>query len=183
MSGKPSIPSWQRSYNPDTPPPTTDDQDSAASEPSPDASPKPSVDEQAKGSPQQIAQEDVSLLDQARTFLQDPFIRDAPQERKVAFLESKGVQRELIDQLLDNTIPENASPDIYEAGERAWSTVRRHHLLLSLNNPTGVSAHTDLSRHLQRKHPYIQLKLSQETFRRLLHIQNSYHSLHITLRL
>jgi hypothetical protein len=67
--------------------------------------------------------EGSTLLAQASRFLEDPSIRDAPRDRKVTFLESKGVRSEEIDELLGKTIAEDAQPDITEAGERAWSTV------------------------------------------------------------
>src|ERR1700761_4276754 len=41
-----------------------------------------------------------SLVEQATRFLQDPSIQNAPRERKIAFLESKGLKREDMEVLL-----------------------------------------------------------------------------------
>jgi hypothetical protein len=42
------------------------------------------------------------LRDTAENFLTDPTIKDAPRERKVAFLQSKGLKQEEIDLLLSS---------------------------------------------------------------------------------
>jgi hypothetical protein len=65
----------------------------------------------------------TDLLEQARRFLEDANIRDAPREKKAVFLQAKGVSPEDIETLLGKTIPENATPDLEAAGARAWSTV------------------------------------------------------------
>jgi hypothetical protein len=70
------------------------------------------------------ARDSEELLEQASRFLDDASIRDAPREKKVAFLESKGVSVEDIETLLGAKTEEIASPELEEAGERAWSTVR-----------------------------------------------------------
>lgn len=49
--------------------------------------------------------EEVDVKEQAAKFLQDPSITDAPHEKKIAFLESKGVKREDIDTLLGSNDP------------------------------------------------------------------------------
>ncbi|KIW26043.1 uncharacterized protein PV07_09172 [Cladophialophora immunda] len=81
---KPSIPSWQQQYNsePKDGPPASDDQ-----------TPNPSTAPPSPGS-------QLPLLEQARQFLEDETIRDASRERKVAFLEKKGLQSEEIEKLL-----------------------------------------------------------------------------------
>ncbi|KAK5043305.1 hypothetical protein LTR13_001076 [Exophiala sideris] len=53
---------------------------------------------------------DLPLLEQARKFLEDESIRDASRERKVAYLETKGLSSEQIEQLL-GTEPQPSSPD------------------------------------------------------------------------
>ncbi|KIW77366.1 hypothetical protein Z517_09812 [Fonsecaea pedrosoi CBS 271.37] len=87
----PSIPSWQQQY--------TSEQkngDSSSHDQPPDTStqspPPPS---------------EIPLLEQARKFLEDESIQNASRERKVAFLEKKGVQAEEIEKLLG---PEHSSP-------------------------------------------------------------------------
>jgi hypothetical protein len=56
---------------------------------------------QADKVPSNNASSQAQLLEQARKFLDDDEIRSAPREKKVAFLESKGVQKEDIKTLLD----------------------------------------------------------------------------------
>ncbi|KAJ6008453.1 hypothetical protein N7540_012429 [Penicillium herquei] len=85
-SKPPSIPSWQR--QPASP---SGDQSPAQSE---SPSPSPSSDV----APAPISRED--LINQAARFLEDESIRDSSTDRKVAFLESKGLNSEEIQQLL-----------------------------------------------------------------------------------
>ncbi|KIX97270.1 uncharacterized protein Z520_06722 [Fonsecaea multimorphosa CBS 102226] len=97
----PSIPSWQQQYNSepkDNRPPPSDDQP-------PDHSTRPA-------SPSA----ELPLLEQAQRFLEDDSIRDAPRERKVAFLEKKGLQAEEIEKLLGPERP-NPPPTSEEASE------------------------------------------------------------------
>ena len=65
----------------------------------------------------------TGLLDQASRFLEDPNIRDAPREKKVVFLQAKGVSPEDIETLLGKAVQEDASLDLEAAGARAWSSV------------------------------------------------------------
>lgn len=120
MSDKPKIPDWQR--------PTTDS-----------ASPSPIADEPTPEQPAQApipTEEDLpsaegdgqrgertELLEQASRFLDDPAIRDASREKKVMFLESKGVGAEDIEELLGATPQEEDVSGLEEAGERAWLSV------------------------------------------------------------
>ncbi|EAW14145.1 peroxisomal membrane protein PEX14 [Aspergillus clavatus NRRL 1] len=73
----PSIPQWQQ-------PAAANSSDASTSTPSPNSDETPRSE----------------LLEQAAKFLQDDSIRNAPIDRKVSFLESKGLQSEEIDQLL-----------------------------------------------------------------------------------
>lgn len=132
MSNKPSIPSWQRAQA--TPSQSPQDQE-PASEQQPESSPAPGAEESTREDGQEVDLQDTPLSEQAAKFLEDPAIRDAPREKKVAFLESKGVKTEDIEALLETQIPQDASPDITEAGERAWSTVRHLSILLGLMSP------------------------------------------------
>lgn len=84
-SKPPSIPAWQRkAASPDQS--TTDS-----------PSPSPSSDD----APASTSRED--LVNQASRFLEDESIRDSPTDRKIAFLESKGLNSEEINQLLGVT--------------------------------------------------------------------------------
>jgi hypothetical protein len=123
MSNKPSIPSWQRAQAsaPVSPPPEQEQSSEQQSPPATEAEEPTQVEAQELDTEEQ-GTESPSLLEQASRFLEDPTIRDAPRDRKITFLESKGVGPDEIEKLLESRIPENASPDISEAGERAWST-------------------------------------------------------------
>ncbi|KAJ5776189.1 uncharacterized protein N7511_001200 [Penicillium nucicola] len=77
---KSSIPSWQRASG------TADE--SPSSSPSSDDAPAPSTTSRG------------DLLAQASKFLEDESIKDAPTDRKVTFLESKGLSSEDIQQVL-----------------------------------------------------------------------------------
>ncbi|KAF7131265.1 hypothetical protein CNMCM5793_004370 [Aspergillus hiratsukae] len=74
----PSIPQWQQ------PAAASTNTDNSTSTPSPNSDEAPRSE----------------LIEQARKFLQDDSIRDAPVDRKIAFLESKGLRSEEIDSLL-----------------------------------------------------------------------------------
>ncbi|KAK6385755.1 hypothetical protein LTS17_001327 [Exophiala oligosperma] len=83
----PSIPAWQqKSY--------TDAQQSSTSDQATDVSSSSS---------------ELPLLEQARKFLEEESIRDASRERKVAFLEQKGLTADQIEQLLSPKQEEEAS--------------------------------------------------------------------------
>jgi hypothetical protein len=123
MSDKPKIPSWQRASA----------EEPAESLPQPEQQPEQPKQPETSTSP--IAEaptpteddldgsDSTSLLDQAKRFLDDAAIRDAPREKKVAFLESKGVSAEDIGTLLSEDINDEANAQLEVAGERAWSTV------------------------------------------------------------
>lgn len=80
-SKSPSIPSWQQ-----RPGATQTDPSASSSSPSSDDAPAPTTRQE--------------LVDQASKFLEDESIRDAPTDRKIAFLESKGLNSDEIQQLL-----------------------------------------------------------------------------------
>ncbi|KAI1923951.1 hypothetical protein LOZ66_004263 [Ophidiomyces ophidiicola] len=81
---RPSIPSWQLAAKTES-----------SSEEGETTAPKPV-------SPP----DEATLLDQASRFLQDESIRDAPTDKKIAFLESKGLKKEIIQKLLGESVPE-----------------------------------------------------------------------------
>ena len=85
-SKRPSIPDWQKNYV------------RSAAAPESSAIDQPSNSTDAPSS-------DTGLLERAKRWLEDASIRDAPRERKVAFLEDKGLQGDDIQKLL--SIPDN----------------------------------------------------------------------------
>jgi hypothetical protein len=134
MSDKPGIPSWQRTSadSPVASPSGPDQQPDTNNTPKQSASPiteapTPTEDDLDDA-------ESTSLLEQAKRFLDDDAIRDAPREKKVAFLESKGVSADDIETLLGVESQETGFVDLEEAGEGVWSTVRarRSYLIASL---------------------------------------------------
>ncbi|KAI9367291.1 peroxisomal membrane anchor protein conserved region-domain-containing protein [Aspergillus egyptiacus] len=95
---KPSIPAWQRSSSTNS---------SASASPASDN--KDGKD---------AATDRTQLLEQATVFLQDDSIRDAPTDRKIAFLESKGLTSAEIDSLLGvSRNPEATSSDTDSSAE------------------------------------------------------------------
>jgi hypothetical protein len=120
MSNKPAIPEWQRASA-----------DNAASSPEPDEAhaqhaveaPTPTEDDIEQSEKEAQPSESSELLDQASRFLEDDTIRDAPREKKVAFLQSKGVSAEDIESLLGTEPQENTHAELEKVGEQAWSTV------------------------------------------------------------
>jgi hypothetical protein len=86
MSPKSSIPAWQRATS--LP---------GAEEQKPETSPPPS-ESTTDAAPQDAEPE--TLKEKARKFLEDPSIKDASSERKIAFLESKGLKREDVESLV-----------------------------------------------------------------------------------
>lgn len=123
MSSKPAIPSWQRAQAPAPTPTEADALPASEQQPESTAS---RVEEAETNEEVETTQEatvkDAPLLEHASTFLQDAAIRDAPRERKVEFLRSKGVQAEDIEKLLARESSQDISQEIAQAGERAWST-------------------------------------------------------------
>lgn len=125
---KPGIPDWQRA-SADSPASSPEPEEPNAQQPAQAPTPTeediPSADseEAPSANTEDTSVESENLLEQASRFLEDPTIRDAPRERKVAFLESKGVGPEDIESLLDGEIEETSPVELSEAGERAWSTV------------------------------------------------------------
>jgi hypothetical protein len=86
MSPKSSIPSWQRATS--LP---------GAEEPKNETSP-PLSETSSDAAPSAVEPE--NLEEKARKFLEDPSIKEASPERKIAFLESKGLKREDVESLV-----------------------------------------------------------------------------------
>jgi hypothetical protein len=132
MSNRPGIPAWQRASaeTPPSQPPEHDGEAETGAEAEAEAetqepveAPIPTEEDMERGDGEQQASEGMDLLEQASRFLEDETIRDAPRERKVAFLESKGVQSEDIEALLGAETQEDGYADLEEAGDRAWASV------------------------------------------------------------
>ncbi|KAF2005193.1 DUF726-domain-containing protein, partial [Amniculicola lignicola CBS 123094] len=120
MSDKPPIPSWQRAQAASPPPVAPADQEPATEAHSEGAAAAPVAEAGAEDTARDAPETDhETLLQQASTFLADATIRDAPREKKITFLQSKGVTVEDIESLLGPS-PEEDAPDLSAAGERAW---------------------------------------------------------------
>lgn len=88
-NSKASIPAWQQ-------------RNSSASDSSKSDTPAPSQSQSSDDSSATTPSQST-LLEQATKFLQDESIRDASKEQKIAFLESKGLQRNHIESLLEDS--------------------------------------------------------------------------------
>jgi len=97
QSNKRSIPAWQRS----TTVPGADEPPSQPKDtPSQTTGAATKEDESA---------ETLDIQEQARKFLEDPAIKDAPREKKLAFLESKGLKRADVESLIEASSSTNSS--------------------------------------------------------------------------
>ncbi|KAK5242313.1 hypothetical protein LTR16_008603, partial [Cryomyces antarcticus] len=85
---KASIPSWQRASA--TPAASTVGSPGAEDSTKQESAPAAVSSSPEKSSKDNRSEPEVSLLDQASKFLEDPTIQGAPTDRKIAFLESKG---------------------------------------------------------------------------------------------
>jgi len=132
MSKTPKIPEWQRATTESTAPlpsPTVNAPESKVEQlvqaptPTEDDLSSTEGEESTEETADERGKESLDLLGQARRFLEDPVIRDAPRERKIAFLESKGVRSEDFEALLDVATHQDEPVDLRDAGARAYSTV------------------------------------------------------------
>ena len=87
---RPTIPDWQKNYV------------KSAAAPNSAPSKQPST-------PNDAAPSEAGLMERAKRWLQDTSIRDAPRERKAAFLAAKGMQDDDIQKLL--SIPDNSEQE------------------------------------------------------------------------
>ncbi|KAJ5540991.1 hypothetical protein N7494_006067 [Penicillium frequentans] len=101
----PSIPAWQR-------------QAASPADQSPSQSPSPSPS--SDDAPAPTSRED--LINQASRFLEDESIRDSSTDRKVAFLESKGLNPDEIQQLLGVTRNQEATSSNASTDDNAQET-------------------------------------------------------------
>lgn len=103
---KPTIPDWQKTYVQ-----SSADPDSATKD---DAS-----------STNEAHTSDAQLLEQAKRWLEDESIRHAPKERKVAFLEEKGLQGDDIQKLLvakDTSEQESEMKTVHDSASSSSTT-------------------------------------------------------------
>jgi hypothetical protein len=124
MSNKPKIPSWQRA-GAENPIKTLSEAEQQSEPTEPEPNTAPIVDAPIPTESDLHEPEHSVLLDQAKRFLDDATIRDAPREKKVAFLESKGVSAEDIETLLGAESDEKPTTELEAVGERAWSKVSK----------------------------------------------------------
>ncbi len=92
----PFIPEWQQKF-PQTPQQTDASNDHEAASDGTSSTSEASTE--------------LPLVERARKFLEEDSIRDAPRERKVAFLEKKGLSSEEIEQLLGSSEQQPSSDD------------------------------------------------------------------------
>ncbi|KAJ5583484.1 hypothetical protein N7535_002104 [Penicillium sp. DV-2018c] len=125
-TSKASIPSWQR------PNKAADDSQSPSQSPA-DVAPasRTSTTRQA-------------LLDQASKFLEDESIRDAPTDRKVSFLESKGLNTDEIQQVLGITRNEEASSSSTAAEETPAASTSPTQTEATLSSPVTSAQSTTM---------------------------------------
>lgn len=90
----PSIPEWQKFHQP-------------AQE---ESFPPSEQSSTAQNTPRSLSTTELPLLEQARKFLEDESIRNAPRERKVAFLKEKGLTSSYIDTLLGSESEQPSAP-------------------------------------------------------------------------
>ncbi|KAK5151724.1 peroxin Pex14/17-penicillium chrysogenum [Cryomyces antarcticus] len=115
---KASIPSWQRASA--TPAASTVGSPGAEDSTKQESAPAAVSSSPEKSSKDNRSEPEVSLLDQASKFLEDPTIQGAPTDRKIAFLESKGVSNENIQKLLGISRNKEASSDLSTSAASAW---------------------------------------------------------------
>ncbi|CAE7025637.1 hypothetical protein P3342_005627 [Pyrenophora teres f. teres] len=114
MSNKPSIPAWQRASADNAASSSPPEQEDASAQQQSVEAPTPTEDDvESEDGGVQLSESSESgdLLEQASRFLDDPAIRDAPREKKVAFLESKGVSAGDIETLLGDKMEEGDSSE------------------------------------------------------------------------
>ncbi|KAF4303881.1 Peroxisome membrane anchor protein Pex14p [Botryosphaeria dothidea] len=132
---KPGIPAWQRAQppsSPDEPASSAPEPASPPHTPSSDSASEPAEEPQSEPQPSSLdanesPKDDGLLLQQARKFLQDPSIRDAPDDRKRSFLRSKGVKDDDIPLLLaeakmQETPPSAVAPQKSSTTQQASSS-------------------------------------------------------------
>ncbi|KIV98051.1 hypothetical protein PV10_01742 [Exophiala mesophila] len=112
-----SIPAWQQNYQPNKDPSPSTAQPATEERPATATTPATST---TASEPE--ASSDLSLLEQAKRFLEDESIKNASREKKVAFLETKGVSSDTINALLDSE-PVSSSTSSQDEGISDLKTI------------------------------------------------------------
>ena len=115
-----TIPSWQRAQSTTPTSPPTSNTEEPTQQRQAESTPEPGAEGFAEHRP---AAEGASLLEQTSKFLKDPSIRDAPRDRKAAFLETKGLSKDEVEKLLGVELEQDTSSKLLKEGEEAWSKV------------------------------------------------------------
>jgi hypothetical protein len=125
-SRRPAIPDWQMNYI------------QSSSAPEPLAKDPPSNSNDASSS-------NTGLLELAKRWLKDESIRDSPRERKVAFLEQKGLQGDDIRKLLDTQDRREREPEMktmHDSASPASTTEAPPPTSSSIPTPKSTSSAT-----------------------------------------
>ena len=126
MASSKGIPSWQRAQaQPPAPVPTEADVEMEGEEPHTDTDADADAATGAPDTVHETAPDDQPLLDHASKFLDDPAVRDASREKKIEFLQSKGVDEDHAERLLASQPPRPASTGLTDLDERAWPSASR----------------------------------------------------------
>jgi hypothetical protein len=124
MSNKPGIPSWQRPQaTTSQSPPSLEPESKPESQESEEVNLSSDPEEAIEAEKDESRLDSSALLEQASKFLEDPTIRDAPWDKKVIFLRSKGVRDEELEKLREPQ-PEISITNMESESERAWPKVR-----------------------------------------------------------
>lgn len=115
QTSKRSIPAWQRKS---TPPETE--------ETSPAKESRPNETTEAAAS---------DTAERARKFLQDPSIRNTPKEKKLAFLQSKGLRKEDVESLLEESDNQSSSTPAHAQPRDVPPVITYPEFLVHANKP------------------------------------------------
>jgi hypothetical protein len=114
---KPAIPSWQKAQSDETDSQNTEPASTPSTSTSTSEVDAPAVETTAEETAQpEHAPDDEDKLEVARRFLENDAVRDAPHEKKVEFLKSKGIDEAEIQALLG------------QDGSTTESEVRTYHI-------------------------------------------------------
>lgn len=143
-SSKPGIPAWQRAQQPLKPSSNTPAQSQAPApseagpEESTPANPEPTQDLSALGAEEASSSSTKDAerqTNQIKSFLQDPGVKDEPVEKKRAFLASKGIPQDVVDQELA-TAPAT-TPDVSDFATFKQTTQQPAAAPVAPSRPSG----------------------------------------------
>ncbi|GAB7349128.1 hypothetical protein MBLNU459_g8074t1 [Dothideomycetes sp. NU459] len=104
--------------------PSTDGSDVAAKQEFDASKATPSTDGSDVAAEQEF-EASATVIDQVRKFLEDPKVKDAPVEKKRAFLSSKGVRPEIIHEVLEMSAPATTLSPAEFANQRPVPSARQ----------------------------------------------------------